>query len=125
MNKIKMKPIVATKFLGFISWLLLFMITSNMIVWEITEPTCILFIMISVGGLLLLIGVDKTSLMAFGSNVLQILQDENLTFGQRNAVAREVITKSIVILENNLELENLENQKNLKNPTDGPPEPPN
>ena len=115
-----MKPIVATKFLGFISWLLLFMITSGMIVWKITEPSCILFIMIFVGGIMLLLGIEKTSLMAFGSNVLEILQDENLTFGQRNAVAREVITKSIVILENNLELEALEKKKNEEVPK--PPE---
>ena len=111
MKKLTTKPIVPSKFLGFLTWILLFMVTSNMITWSFNDPTFILFLMILLGGLLLLLGINKTSIFGEMIEILKVLGDENLTVGQRIALAREIINKSVGLMADLSNLEKIERKK--------------
>jgi len=102
--------------LGLVVWLMMFMLTANIVVWVWLDPTLALFLMIPIGGALLIFGIEKPSIFKFALDGLRILGDESLTIAQRIAMCRELLSRLVGLTVDLSELDNalkkeLEDQK--------------
>lgn len=92
---------------GLVVWLCSFMVTSKIVEWYWISPTLALFLMVILGGMLLIFGIEKPSIFKFALDGLAILQDESLTVGQRIALARELLAKVVGVTVNLSEIQSI------------------
>jgi len=108
-HKIQLEDRVTPKgVLGLVIWLCSYMWTVGIVEWYWLSPTLALFIMIILGGIMLILGIEKPSMFKFALDGLTTLRDEKLTVGQRLAFAVELLQNFVGLTTHYAELKALE-----------------